>query len=201
MLHSNDADRANYFRNRARCLLFLGQYGQEALKAARKLLEAVDEIKTVLIHPEPSIQLLGIGNHTNEAYVISETQIVQVCPFCETKTRRLEFSPGFLNASCGGCAPLKGRNLTVTYFGAPPFIVYGAPVGLTGVDVELMRILGDKFQANLKFVPETLPGKYDEESRTWNGNVGNVNNLFVFFEVHLGLRFMIIIITPKTVLK
>ena len=173
----------DYFKLHARCLILLGRLSRVTLDWAQKLLENVDFVRTIMVSSSSSSSsddeeediwknLGDPANFTNELVVVSDDRTMLICPECVPRIKYLRSMQSILRQKCD-CSPLEGKTLTVTYFGAAPYIVYGEP-NITGVDVEIMRILGRKFNFQIKFVPESLPGKFDALTRTWNGNVGNV---------------------------
>lgn len=124
--------------------------------------------------------LADLIDHQTQAVLFEELdkqiQVLEVCPFCPEMERIVVWNNQTLTrfqkygSLC--CHPLRNQRLTVSYIGVPPFIVYSDPI--TGVDVEVIKILAHRFGFNITWKPETIAGKFN--ARRWTGMVENVSH-------------------------
>ena len=68
---------------------------------------------------------------------------------------------------------LKGSQLKVSVMGSPPYVVYGRK--MRGVDLDLLNILGEKFQFSYQLKLERSWGRKDSKTGNWStGTIGSV---------------------------
>lgn len=79
---------------------------------------------------------------------------------------------------CFGKTELFGKTLTISIFGATPFIdpivdpVHKKIVGLKGIDMDILTALARKFKFRVRPKPEKTWGNY--VNGVWTGTVGSV---------------------------
>lgn len=88
------------------------------------------------------------------------------------------------------CHPLRGKRIRVSYIGTQPYVVYGGEEP-AGVDIDVVRILSEKFRFAFDLVPEERHGSPNATGH-WSGMVESVSgerktNLLILNEVDLSI--------------